>query len=63
MLVSSKVCFGKKGFKYFIGYKDYRKVRPTVMYNASKNEHIQKRFWWNWIYVYNAKYLQTEIKP
>ena len=27
MIVSNKVPFGKKGFKYFIGYKSDRKVR------------------------------------
>ena len=28
ILVSSKVFFSKKGFKYFIGYTDGKKVRP-----------------------------------
>ena len=27
LVVSYKVNFGKKGFKYFIGYKDVKKVR------------------------------------
>ena len=27
-LVSNKVPFGKKGFKYFVGYKDNGKVKP-----------------------------------
>ena len=31
IIVSNKVPFGKKGFKYFIGYKDERKVRPLCM--------------------------------
>ena len=31
IIVSSKVPFGKKGFKHFIGYKDYRKVRPLCI--------------------------------
>ena len=26
--ISNKVSFGKKGFKYFIGYKDAKKIRP-----------------------------------
>ena len=28
IVVSNKVCFGKKGFEYFIGYKDAKKIRP-----------------------------------
>ena len=28
--VSNKVSFGKKGFKYFIGYKDAKKIRPCI---------------------------------
>ena len=28
--VSNKVSFGKKGFKYFIGYKDAKKSRPCI---------------------------------
>ena len=26
--VSNKVCFSKKVFKYFIGYKDAKEIRP-----------------------------------
>ena len=29
MMVSTKVSFGRKGFKYFFGYKDDRKFRPV----------------------------------
>ena len=28
IVVSNKVSLGKKGFKYFIGYKDPKKFRP-----------------------------------
>ena len=28
IVVSNKVSSGKKGFKYFIDYKDSRKIRP-----------------------------------
>ena len=28
IVVSNKVSFGKKGFKYFINYKDAKKIRP-----------------------------------
>ena len=31
IIVSNKVPFGKNGFKYFIGYKDDRKVRPLCI--------------------------------
>ena len=38
ILVSNKVSFGKKGFKYFIGYKDVKKIRPLCfMYISPKN--------------------------
>ena len=30
--VSDKVSFGKKGFKYFIGYKDSKKIRPLCIF-------------------------------
>ena len=39
IVVSNKVSFGKKGFKYFIGYKD-DKNNSTFMYNSTKNECI-----------------------
>ena len=44
MLVSSEVCFGKKGFKYFIGYKDYRKVRPTLCIMLPKKSTYRRDF-------------------
>ena len=28
IVVSNKVSFGKKSFRYFIGYKDAKKIRP-----------------------------------
>ena len=30
--MSNKVSFDKKGFKYFIGYKDDKKIRPLCMF-------------------------------
>ena len=30
--VSDKVSFGKKGFKYSIGYKDAKKFRPLYIF-------------------------------
>ena len=32
ILVSNEVSFGKKGFKYFIGYKDAKKIRPVCIF-------------------------------
>ena len=32
IVVSNKVSFGKKGFKYFIGYKDARKIKPLCIF-------------------------------
>ena len=32
IVVSNKVSFRKKGFKYFIGYKDAKKVRPSSIF-------------------------------
>ena len=31
MAVSYQFCFGKKSFKYFIGYKDNEKVKPLCI--------------------------------
>ena len=33
ILVSSKVSFSKKGFKYFICYKDAKKIDPCVYFS------------------------------
>ena len=39
IVVSNKISFGKKkDFKYFIGYKDAKKI--DLMYISSKNEFI-----------------------
>ena len=32
IVVSNKASFGKKGFKYFIGYKDAKKIRPLCVF-------------------------------
>ena len=32
IVVSNKVSFGKKGFRYFIGYKDVKKNRPLCVF-------------------------------
>ena len=32
IVVSNKVSFGKKGFKYFIGYNDINKINPLCIF-------------------------------
>ena len=32
IVLSNKVCFGKKGFKYFIVYKDAKRLRPSCIF-------------------------------
>ena len=32
IVVSNKISFGRNGFKYFIGYKDARKIRPLYIF-------------------------------
>ena len=32
IVVYNKVCFAKKGFKYFIGYKDSKKNKPLCIF-------------------------------
>ena len=32
IVVSNKVSFGHKDFKYFIGYKDANKIRPLCIF-------------------------------
>ena len=40
IVVSTKVSFGNKGFKYFIGYKDAKKLNLYV-YFTQKCVHIE----------------------
>ena len=32
VVVSNKISSGKNGFKYFIGYKDAKKIRPLCIF-------------------------------
>ena len=41
VVASNKVCFGKKGFKYFTGYKDAKKV-DIYAYSFQKWAHIEE---------------------
>ena len=38
-VLSNKVSFGKKGFKYFIGYKDAKKIRPYCIFLPRMNAY------------------------
>ena len=42
MEVSNRVFFGKKGFKYFMDYKDDKKIKPLCIF-FSKNECPQMK--------------------
>ena len=50
ILLSNKVSFSKKGFKYFMGYTDAEEMCISL-----KNESIKKVFWQNSIYVFFDK--------
>ena len=39
LVTSNKVSFGKKGFKYFIGYKDTKKIRPLYVFLPKMSAH------------------------
>ena len=39
IVVCTKVSFGKKGFKYFIIYKDAKKIRPLCIFLPKMNAH------------------------
>ena len=41
VLVSNKVAFGEKGFKYFIGFKDGRNLRPLCVILPKPNSCIR----------------------
>ena len=42
IVVSNKVCFSKKRFKYFIGYKGAKKIWPLYIFFYQKWVHIEK---------------------
>ena len=39
LAASNKVLFGKKGFKYFIGYEDAKKIRPLCIFLPKMSAH------------------------
>ena len=51
IVVSNKVSFGKKGFKYFIGYKDAKKIRHLCVF-LPKMSAYRKDFDETKIYIY-----------
>ena len=51
VIVSNKVPFDKKGFKYFIDYKDAKKINLYV-YLSPKWLHIEKTFTKLNIYIF-----------
>ena len=42
LVVSNKVAFGKKDFKYLVGYKGAKKTRPLYIYFFQKGVHIEE---------------------
>ena len=43
-VVSNKIPFGKQDFKYFIGYKDSKKIKPLCILRPRKS--MYKRDFW-----------------
>ena len=41
IVASNKVSFGKKGFKYFIGYKDAQKIKPLSIFLPKMSAYIR----------------------
>ena len=39
MIVSNKISYGKKGFKYLIGYKNAKKIRPLCIFLPNMNAY------------------------
>ena len=51
MLISKKVSFGKKGYKYFIDYKHNLKVIPLHL-TLPEIDQTCKKTRWSWILVF-----------
>ena len=54
ILVSNEVSFGKKGFKYFISYKDAKKIRPVCIFLIKVSAYRR--------YFDETKYVSFSIK-
>ena len=48
IVVSNKIFFGKKGLRYFVGYKDYKKIIPLCIFlpkmTAYRKDFDQAKF-------------------
>ena len=48
IVVSNKIFFGKKGLRYFVGYKDSKKIRPLCIFlpkmTAYRQDFDQAKF-------------------
>ena len=42
IVISNKLPFGKQGFKYFIGYKDNKKIRPLYILFPKHKRYFDK---------------------
>ena len=54
ILVSNEVSFGKKGFKYFISYKEAKKIRPVCIFLIKVSAYRR--------YFDETKYVSFSIK-
>ena len=50
-MVSNQISFGRKGFKYFIDYKDAKKLFLYIHF-SNKSVHIEDTFMKLNIYIY-----------
>ena len=55
IVVSNKVSFGKKGFKYFIGYKDTKENRPLCILQKKISAYRKYFDETKYIYIYINK--------
>ena len=55
IVVSNKVSFGKKGFKYFIGYKDTKENRPLCIFLPKISAYRKYFDETKYIYIYINK--------
>ena len=42
IVVSNKTCFGKNNFKYFIDYKNAKKIKSLSIFLLEINEYIEE---------------------
>ena len=58
-MVSNQISFGRKGFKYFIDYKDAKKLFLYVHF-SNKSVHIEDTFMKLNIYIYIYIYISLK---